>query len=377
MRRIHPIYAAALLLLAATVAVAIAAGGAGVGQAGGRSASVHDDSPGGAAALRRYLEAMGAQTVVAEGDVFAIPSGTAVLFILGVNETVSPEDVTLVKDFVDRGGVLIVATDIGFFERPILEQLGVHTGGVALSGLHPLTNAAFAEPPARSIAVDRGVTFTPDRGRVILATDGKGPLVVSGRIGSGLFHVVGSLAPFLTGNLGIADDGAFALDLARLGLAGGLVAFDEYHHGFHPSSDILVLLERTAPGRALVFVTAATLLYLALSGRRLGPPIPLEVRPPRSSLEYIRGFAGLVRRARRGEIARRRLRNDLRLALARDLGLDPDLPFERVANAVAAVDPARAAEARAIDAALSRPLREDRLLRTVRQIERLVAGRTA
>src|SRR5207249_2459286 len=193
---------------AATVAVAIAAGGAGVGQAGGRSASVHDDSPGGAAALRRYLEAMGAQTVVAEGDVFAIPSGAGVLFILGVNETVSAEDVTLVKNFVDRGGVLIVATDIGFFERPILEQLGVHTGGVALSGLHPLTNAAFAEPPARSIAVDRGVTFTPDRGRVILATDGKGPLVVSGRIGSGLFHVVGSLAPFLTGNLGIAADPA-------------------------------------------------------------------------------------------------------------------------------------------------------------------------
>jgi hypothetical protein len=377
MRRLNPIYLFAALLLAATVAVAIAAGGAGVTTGGGRSASVHDDTGGGAAALRRYIEAMGARTTAIEGNAFAIPDDATALVILGASEVITPADATLIKQFVDDGGVLVLATDLGLFERAVLSQLGVGTGGIALSGTHPLANAAFADPPARSLAVDRGVTLEPDPGRIVLATDGNGPLVVAGTSRRGLFYVVGSLAPFLTANLGLEDNGAFALGLVRLTLAGSVVAFDEYHHGFHPSSDVLVLIERTAPGQALAFVTVATLLYLALSGRRLGPPVPLETRPSRSSLEFIRGFAGLVRRSGRGEIARRRLRDDLRAGLARELGLDPALPFERVVATLAATDQARAAEARAVDEALARPLREDQLLRSVRQIERLTGGRNS
>jgi hypothetical protein len=376
MRRPSPIYIGTLLLLAATVAVAIAARGAGTTGGANRTASVHDDTAGGAAALRRYVTAMGAQTTVIEGDSFAIPPGTSALFILGTSEVITPADAQVVKAFVDGGGLLVLATDVGLFERPLLDQFHVRTGGIALSGTHALANAAFADPPARSLAIDRGVTLTAAAGQVVLATDGKGQLVVAGTSGRGLFHVIGSLAPFLTASIGIEDNGAFALGLVRLALAGGVVAFDEYHHGFHPSSDVLVLLERTAPGRALVFATAMTLLYLALSGRRLGPPVPMETRPSRSSLEYIRGFAGLVRRSGRGEIARRRLRGDLRRALARELGLDPEVPFDRVVTALAVADPARAAEARAIDDALTQRLREDQLLRTVRQIDRIVAGRT-
>jgi hypothetical protein len=136
-----------------------------------------------------------------------------------------------------------------------------------------------------------------------------------------------------------------------------------------------VLLQNTWPGRALIFASLAGFLYLVLSGRRLGPPVPLDPRPARSSLEYIRGFAGLVRRSGRGEIARRRLRHDLRSGLARALGLDPAMPFDRVLATLAAADRERAAEARAVDDALGRRLREDQLLRTVGQIERLVKTR--
>ena len=136
-----------------------------------------------------------------------------------------------------------------------------------------------------------------------------------------------------------------------------------------------MLLQSTWPGRALVFACVAGFLYLVLSGRRLGPPVPLEVRPARSSLEYIRGFAGLVRRSGHGEIARRRLRRDLRGGLARGLGLDPAMPFDRVLATLGATDRERAAEARAVDDALGRRLREDQLLRTVAQIQRLVGTR--
>ena len=131
---------------------------------------------------------------------------------------------------------------------------------------------------------------------------------------------------------------------------------------------MLVLLTRTWPGRALVFAGVAFFLYLVASGRRLGPAIPLDPRPPRSSLEYIRGFAGLVRRSGHGEIARRRFRRELRSALARELGLDPETPLGEVIAEMAPTDRERAARVRALDEALTRPLRDEALLRTVREI---------
>jgi len=189
------------------------------------------------------------------------------------------------------------------------------------------------------------------------------------REGSGSLIVVGSVAPFLTVELGEADNGRFALALAAPAIAARrAVAFDEYHHGVHPTTDVLVLLTRTWPGRALVFAGVAFFLYLVASGRRLGPAIPLDPRPPRSSLEYIRGFAGLVRRSGHGEIARRRFRRELRSALAREVGLDPETPLAQVIAEVATTDQARAARARALDAALARPLRDDALLRTGREV---------
>jgi hypothetical protein len=221
--------------------------------------------------------------------------------------------------------------------------------------------------------VDRAGSLSLSPRALALASDGRTTIAAAVREGRGTFYVVASLGPFLAAGLGQADNARVALAFAHDAVAqGGTVAFDEYHHGFHPSADVLVLMQSTWPGRALVFAVAAGFLYLVLSGRRLGPPVPLDPRPARSSLEYIRGFAGLVRRSGRGEIARRRLRRDLRGGLARALGLDPGMDWERILATLAATDRQRAAEARAVDDALGRSLREDQLLRTVGQIERLV-----
>ena len=172
----------------------------------------------------------------------------------------------------------------------------------------------------------------------------------------------------------ILSNGRFALALAAPAIASGRkVAFDEYHHGIHPTTDVLVLLTRTWPGRALMFVAIAFFLYLVASGRRLGPSIPLDPRPPRSSLEYIRGFAGLLRRSGKDEIARERLRRDLRLGLATRYGLDPATPLDRILATAEADDPGLAAEARATDSALAGRLRQSELLRTVARVEGIVA----
>jgi hypothetical protein len=376
MRRVNPLYLLAALLALATIVFAFATVGAAPATSG-RTGSVYDDGAGGAAALRRYLEAMGARTTTVQGDRFAPDvSAESVLFILGATEAITPTDAQNVKNFVSAGGTAVVATDVGLLERPLLDAFDVRITGIASPGTHPLASVAFADPPARAIAVDRAGSLSLGPKALALATDGRTSIAAAVREGRGTFYVVASLGPFLAAGLGQADNARVVLAFAHDAIVGGgAVAFDEYHHGSHPSTDVLVLLQSTWPGRALVFASAVGFLYLVLSGRRLGPAVPLDPRPARSSLEYIRGFAGLVRRSGRGEIARRRLRRDLRGGLARALGLDPGMPFDRVLATLAAADRGRAAEARAVDDALGRRLREDQLLRTVGQIERLVKPR--
>lgn len=374
MRRINPLYLLATILAIATIVFAFATVGSGPSSA--RTGSVYDDGPGGAAALRRYLEAMGADTTTVQGDRFAPDAAASVLFILGATEAITPADAEKVKTFVSAGGTAVLATEVGLLERPLLDAFDLSITGLASPGTHRLASAVFADPPARTISVDRAGSLSLGPKAIALATDGRTPIAAAVREGRGTFYVVASLGPFLAAGLAEADNARVALAMAHDAVVrGGTVAFDEYHHGAHPSTDVLVLMQSTWPGRALVFATAAGFLYLVLSGRRLGSPIPIDPRPARSSLEYIRGFAGLVRRSGRGEIARRRLRRDLRNGLARALGLDPEMPFDRILATLAAADRERAAEVRAVDDALGRRLREDQLLRTVGQIERLVKTR--
>jgi hypothetical protein len=374
LRRVHPLYYLALILfivaLAASALTADTSGGAS------RSASVYDTGPGGTAALRAYLEAMGARTTTVQGDTFAADaSDIGVLFMLGPSEAITQFDAEAVRRFVAAGGTAVLATDAGLFDRPLLDAFDIHVAGALGPGRYPLGGIAFADPPARAVALDRGVTLSLGPGRMPLAaTDAGTPFAALAAEGRGSLVVVGSVAPFLTVELGEADNGRLAVALAAPAIASGrAVAFDEYHHGIHPTTDVLVLLTRTWPGRALVFAVVAVFVYLVASGRRLGPPVPLDPRPPRSSLEYIRGFAGLVRRSGHGEIARRRFRRDLRSALARERGLDPETPIGDVIADIATTDRERAARARAIDDALARPLRDDALLRTVREIGRLTS----
>ena len=374
LRRIHPLYYLALVLFVA----ALAASALTADRSGGvsRSASVYDNGPGGTAALRRYFEAMGASTTTVQGDTFAAdPSEVGVLFMLGPSEAFTQLDAVAVRRFVTGGGTAVLATDAGVFEGSLLDTFDIHVAGALGPGQYAVGGIAFADPPVRAIVLDRGVTLSFGAGRVPLVSASERPIVALAREGSGSLIVVGSVAPFLTATLGEGDNGRFALALAGPAIAGRrAIAFDEYHHGVHPTTDVLVLLTRTWPGRALLFAGVAFFLYLVASGRRLGPAIPLDPRPPRSSLEYIRGFAGLVRRSGHGEIARRRFRRELRSALARELGLDPDTPLGTIVAELATTNRERAARARALDEALARPLRDDALLRTVRDVGLVIAA---
>ena len=373
MRRVDPLAFAALVLFLALAILAVASnGGTSTGTGAlGRSASIYDESSGGASVLRRYLEATGVTVVPVQGDRFA-PGGAGIttLFLLGTTDPFETTELQVLHDFVRAGGTLVIATDLGLNERRLLDDFGLPPrGGAVRAGDVPVRSAAFAAPPVRTLSIDVGLALKPrDDATPLVFVDGA-PVVGLASEGRGRVFAIGSLGPFVNGGIGLADNGRFAL-----ALTGGAarVGFDEYHHGARPAPELTALLGNTWLGRALIAAFATIFAYIALTGRRFGRALPLDPRPPRSSLEYIRGFAGLVRRSGHGEIARRRLRDDLQRALARDAGLDPRTDFERVLNAIAAQSPARAQEARRLHAALAGRLRDDALVRAANDVARLI-----
>jgi hypothetical protein len=343
-------------------------------QGHGRSASVYDEGPGGVATLRRLIDALGARTTTLEGDRFAPRIETSqVLFILSASELVTAPDVAAVRSYLRDGGTVVVADDLGVFVAPLLDGFDIHLAQGASSNVTRLAGPLFAAPAARQIQGDVGRELRLGSGWDAIGTDGRAPTIAMRTEGRGILIVVGTLTPFLTASLGTSDNARFAVALASAALrAGGAVAFDEYHHGVHPTPSILAVVERTWPGRALLFAFVVLFAYLALTGRRLGPPQPLDPRPPRSSLEYVRGLAGLVRRAGRQEIVRDRLRRELHAGLARATGLDHATPFADVVHRIRDSSAPRADEAARIDAQLQHRLREHDLVRTVARVATLL-----
>jgi len=341
----------------------------------GITASVYDEGPGGAATLRRLIDALGVPTTTIEGARFAPAVATArVLFILHVSELVSPDDVAALRAYLRDGGTVIVAQDFDLRIEPLLAAFDIQFARVVPESTTRLEGPLFATVPAHEIHADSVSELRLGSAWDPIGTDDRAPTAALRVVeGGGRLIVVGTVTPFISSGLALADNALFATDLALATQpGGGSVAFDEYHHGVHPAANILAVVERTWPGRALLFVMVVAFTFVVLTGRRLGPPLPLDPRPPRSSLEYVRGFAGLVRRAGRQEIVRDRLRRELHAGLARSAGLDPATPFATVVERVRNVSPARADEAATLDAALRRRLREHDLVRTVGRVTSLL-----
>lgn len=371
-RRVDPLIAAGGILL--VIALALAALGTGPENTDhGRTASVYDEGPGGAAAVRRLIEAVGISTTTIEGDRFEPRVETAgVLFMLRASEFVTAQDVALIRRYLQEGGTVIVAHDVEVFLQPLLEAFDVRFAQAATSSTSHLAGPLFAGPPAHEIQSEIGRELRIGDGWDEIGSDGRAPTIAMRSEGAGLLIVIGTVTPFLADSLAGADNARFAVALAAARSPGGTVAFDEYHHGVHPSANILAVVERTSPGRALLFAGIVAFLYIVLTGRRLGPARPLDPRPPRSSLEYVRGFAGLVRRAGRQEIVRDGVRRELHAGLARAEGVDPAAPFDAVIERLRSRSAVRADLARALDVRLGSRLREPELVRTVAAVVELL-----
>ncbi len=162
-----------------------------------------------------------------------------------------------------------------------------------------------------------------------LYADNKGTALMSSEVGQGKIYWCTS--PWSFSNEGIKEESNLDFVLALAGdKKGGVVLFDEYHHGFGRNISILTLLPRLTNIGLLQLVLALLLLGLTLAWR-FGPPrLPDAERFTRSRAEYLTSMAGLLERAQATHVVRDRLDTLLRRRLCRRLGINTTASAEQI-----------------------------------------------
>jgi hypothetical protein len=302
----------------------------------------------GALALYEWLDRAGFDVQrVGAGDDF--PPGPGTMLSLNPNTDWPEGQAGLVRDWVERGSTLIVATGQNAGDQsvtsgmhPLLKEFGVGLEyAFDYTSTVPLAQPMFVDPPVDRVKFAGVIQLSlPVTGTTVLVSseDGGGqrvPLAAMVRVGDGTLYIISS--DHLTNNSGIREEsnGAFVYNLVQM--AGSRrVYFDEAHHGVTEGGDLVALLTSTPWGWALIYAALLAGAYYLWSARRLGPPLPVwtpDRRRPTS--DYVRSVASLFRRARKPGWAAERYLQYFKRTLAAHAELDPFLTDERFVQALA------------------------------------------
>jgi hypothetical protein len=195
------------------------------------------------------------------------------------NNNSSAPPVTVEPETYDSGdpseaGEDEIAVEAAAFEAPV-----VHIGG---PGQNLLVEAPFSE------------------GRVIILSD-----------------------PYIVSNAGInlVDNAQLAINLASSRT--GLVAFDEYHHGYGANNNRVFQYFEGTPVIAIFLQCGlvVALIFFAQS-RRFARPVPEAEADRLSKLEYVSAMAELQQRTRAYDLAIENIYTDFRRRAASLVGLD-------------------------------------------------------
>ena len=264
------------------------------------------DSPRGLHALYMVLEDVGFSPRRAMSPPQASDPTDHTLFVAEPSASLTRRETDQIVQWVERGGRLVLVAG------PNLDVVGAGRtrGLLAAFGVSVTDDGAAPSGPLevrdQDAAADlRGIEWSAHGG--VRAVTGAEPapelrtlvdvggVCVAGRFvrgESGGEVVVLTDAGLLDNEaLGRADNAVLAVRLLTARAADeGRVAFDEFHHGFadsgtkdHVVGVLLTMLYDTWPGRAVLVIALAGLLWLAGAGIRFGSPAP-EPLPPRRAL---------------------------------------------------------------------------------------------
>ncbi len=377
-----------MLILAglfAALALFIALGPGRAASVPGVGASSHASGPRGALALYRWIDALGYDVRRLQyRERFAPDPEAAMLIVLGPSERYTIDEAAAVADWVERGGILILADDrpgrLGgaapLFRAFDLELVAPPQDRAPEPA--PVLQPAFSAPSARAVVAGTTTTLRATRADAVpLAGASAAPLVLGLPHGAGYVFASAALHPFTNAGLDEGDNAAMVLNMLRRAPPGGRVVFDEYHHGFVSQPSLRALLLGAPWGWAILYTALILATYLALTGRRFGRAAPLrEEIARRSSAEYLESMAGLLRRAGRRDALQAHYRATFKRRLVRASGLSSHLDDAAFLAALAAIAPERARRAGALLRAMAAPVASDAaLLRLVAEADEIADGK--
>ena len=262
--------------------------------------STYDTGPNGYQALYEVLRSAGVTVRRFERAIAYLDPSVKTLVITGYEgEPNAPGfdkyGSELLRRFVTKGGRLVVIDALFAGSQDITPGVGTSVIAPYRGDAIPLARNAYTQGVSRVRgSIDMVFPFKDAHGIPLLAK-AQGIVAVWYRLGRG--EVVAITAPKLFGNAELrnADNVRFAYNV----IAGnGVVAFDEYAHGYSENPTIWAVLP--GPVRAAVWIVVG-LALIALIGANVpfAPPYLPDPLDERDSSHYITAVAELMRRSRR------------------------------------------------------------------------------
>jgi hypothetical protein len=290
----------------------------------GTPAPNQDDDPSsrvagkaGTLALYRWLNNLGFGVHRISGQFDT--SGTDALFIVDPRTPISDAEADSVIQSVANGADLVLA--ISPESEASAESLLIRLR-IGISAARPAGDSVPAQPidagervhhvpMAAGSAIDAAPYLTP-----LLTQSGALTAVAEQVSGGGRAYVLASTFPLSNDGLRNADSSTLVLSMLERA-RGGSIGFDEYHHGeMTVTADGAAAVFQSPLGLALLLGVASVVVFLAVSGRRLGRPLEgHDVALVPSTASYIDAMAGLYSRSRDRSAVATRYAEELRQRL--------------------------------------------------------------
>ncbi|GAB4175752.1 MAG: DUF4350 domain-containing protein [Roseiflexaceae bacterium] len=314
--------------------------------------TTHSTSESGAQALLEWAQRMEYRAERLEYREFRLEPETDALIILSPQQPIEPAEADQVIDWLEQGGTLIVADDTSNLfgaNNALLESLQVEIRVISdtseIERAKPL-QPALDQPSVAEISINASRYIAPQRNdHTVLLGTADLPLVIGVQVGSGYAYISSSAYPFTNQGLRDEQNARMILNMLRRVPSGGQILFDEIHHGYiRPPSTTSVVLG-SPWGWGGVYAMLVISLFLILSGRRFGAPIPFtEEIQRRSSAEYVESMAALLLRGKKHQFVQRHYHQQLKRRIARSYGLNPmsdDTTFVAELKLLRAIDETR------------------------------------
>jgi Domain of unknown function (DUF4350) len=295
--------------------------------------TTHSIAPEGAQAFYEWASRMGYRPNRLEYRSYTIDEQTDALVILSPSKAIEPEEAQTVLDWVGQGGTLILADDTSNLlgaDNALLSaidvRIDVYTGTQVIENAAPL-QPALDQPVLKEALVQAGRYLAPQRDDYVALLGSKEyPLLIGIQQGSGYMYISATSYPFTNQGLREEDNARLVLNMLRRVPRDGVITFDEIHHGYlRPPAPTTVVLG-SPWGWAGAYTILVVALYLILSGRRFGQPIPLrEEVQRRSSSEYVESMADLLQRGSKRSYILQHYYQQYKRRLAKPYGISPQI----------------------------------------------------